>query len=266
MESNAADTAARKQNTQKPRALLGGGCAPRLDSPALFAALLGGAADGHFTIRPTDGTGPREQCYRDDALVLETRFDDFTVTDFLDCSLGRPRRRAGRCDLVRLVDGHGRFTVEFAPRLEFGRVPTRISQRDGGLQIDGTPDPIVLRSPGVEWTIRDEGVHHTAIADVELTGSTQVFELRHGTGSLRDPGTSAVDRCRLTERFWSAWAARLSIPGVASDLVRGSAIILKLRGLPLATQAARPDYPPATYSTELPLASIGRDALDLPFI
>jgi len=202
-------------------------CAPRLDSPALFAALLGGRADGHFTIRPADGSGPLGQRYRGDTLVLETSFEGFTVTDFLDCSLGRPRRRAGRCDLVRLVEGRGRFIVEFAPRLEFGRVPTRLSARDGGLEIQGTPDPIVLRSPGVDWTIRAEGEHHTAVAEVDLGGATQVFELRHGTGSLRDPGILAVDRCRLTERYWSAWAAALSIPDVAPQLVRRSAIILK---------------------------------------
>jgi len=202
-------------------------CAPRLDSPALFAALLGGRADGHFTIRPADGTGPLGQRYRDDTMVLETSFDGFTVTDFLDCSLGRPRRRAGRCDLVRLVEGRGRFIVEFAPRLEFGRVPTRLLPRDGGLEIQGTPDPIVLRSPGVDWTIRQEGEHHTAVAEVDLGGAIQVFELRHGTGSLRDPGILAVDRCRLTERYWSTWAGALSIPDVAPELVRRSAIILK---------------------------------------
>ena len=202
-------------------------CAPRLDSPALFAALLGDRADGHFTIRPADGTGPLSQRYRGDTLVLETSFEGFTVTDFLDCSLGRPRRRAGRCDLVRLVEGRGRFTVEFAPRLEFGRVPTRLSRRDGGLEIEGTSDPIVLRSPGVDWTIRQEGTHQTATAEVDLDGGARVFELRHGTGSLRDPGIPAVDRCRLTERFWSAWAAGLSIPDVAPQFVRRSAIILK---------------------------------------
>ncbi len=202
-------------------------CVPRLDSPALFAELLGGPAAGHFSIRPADGSPPREQCYRDGSLVLETRFDGFTVTDFLDCSLGRPRRRAGRCELVRLVDGRGRFIVEFAPRLDFGRVPTRLSQRDGGLEIQGTLDPIVLRSPGVQWSIHVEGDHHTARAEVELSGRTQVFELRHGTGSLRDPGTPAVDRCRLTERFWSSWAAGLRIPEIQADLVRTSALVLK---------------------------------------
>ena len=202
-------------------------CVPRLDSPALFAELLGGPAAGHFSIRPADGGAPCRQHYRDDTLVLETHFESFAVTDFLDCSLGRPRRRAGRCDLVRLVEGSGRCTIEFAPRLDFGRVPTRLLKRDDGLEIEDTLDPIVLLSPGVEWAVHREGQHHTARAEVELSGEPLVLELRYGTGSLRDSGTSAADRCRLTELFWSSWAAGLSLPDVARDLVRRSAIVLK---------------------------------------
>ena len=202
-------------------------CVPRLDSPALFAELLGGPAAGHFSIKPADGVAARGQRYRGDTLVLETRFETFTVTDFLDCSLGRPRRRAGRCDLVRLIEGRGRCIFEFAPRLDFGRVPTRLVKRDGGLEIEDTLDPIVLLSPGVEWTIEREGQHHTARAEVNLSRGAQVLELRHGTGSLRESGTSAADRCRLTELFWSSWATNLSVPNVAPELIRRSAIVLK---------------------------------------
>lgn len=205
-------------------------CMPRIDSPAIFAELLGGPAAGHFTIRaPDDGGTQPKQSYRAGSMVLRTKWKDFTVTDFLDCSGGRVAHRAGRTDLVRIIEGTGRFVVEFAPRLEFGRFHTRLIAREGGLEIEDTPDPIVLRSPGIDWTIVEEGVHQTARAEVDLARSRgpQVFELRYGTGSLRDPSATAEERCHQTDVFWKGWAARLTIPDVEPSLVARSALVLK---------------------------------------
>src|SRR5690606_4986012 len=65
-------------------------CLPRLDSPALFAEILGGPAAGHFSVSAADGRPPLGQSWRGDSFVLETRWDDFRVVDFLDVSGGRP--------------------------------------------------------------------------------------------------------------------------------------------------------------------------------
>lgn len=210
-----------------PSARLTWMCLPRLDAPALFADLLGGPAAGHFTIRPADGSAPTRQSYVGDSLVLQTKWPTLTVTDFLDCTGGRSGRRAGRSDLVRIVEGTGRAVVEFAPRMDFGRVATHLAQRDGGLEIEDTLDPIVLRSPPASWQIVVEGNHHVARAEIDLSEGPAVFELRYGTGSLRDGGTPAVERGRLTEAFWSEWAAELRLPPIAPELVKRSALILK---------------------------------------
>ncbi len=202
-------------------------CVPRIDSPALFADLVGGPAAGHFSIRCPDGSEPIQQAYTGDSLVLQTRWKDFTVTDFLDCSGGRPIQRAGRTDLVRLIEGTGRALAEFAPRLDFGRVPTRLFQREGGLEIEGTLDPIVLRSTGVDWSIVEEGSHQTAWAELNLDTGPVALELCYGTGSLRDGVSAVKERRLLTECFWSAWADHLKLPTVEPDLVRHSALVLK---------------------------------------
>jgi len=210
-----------------PNAKISWFCAPRIDSPALFAYVMGGPTAGHFSIAPADGSDPIEQKYLNHSLVLQSRWDGFTVTDFLDCSDGRPTCRAGRSDLIRLVEGTGLIFVEFAPRLDFGRVPTRLTVRNGGLAVEDTPDPIVLHAPGVTWTIIEEGVHHTARAEIRLSQQTQVFELRHGTGSLREGTTQAVDRRLLTECYWSSWIDQIDLPLVETKLVRQSALVLK---------------------------------------
>jgi trehalose 6-phosphate phosphatase len=203
-------------------------CVPRLDGPALFAELLGGPAAGHFTIEPTSGdTVPAAQ-YDGHSLVLRTSWPRLTVTDFLDCSSGRPTQRAGRSDLIRLIEGRGEARITFAPRLDFGRCPTRLVLRDGGLEIDDTIDPIVLRAPGVQWDIRDDGPHHTAVGTITLRGEPLRLELRYGTGSLREQQSLAVEeRYRLTKAHWESWADRLVLPQRERRLVRHSALVLK---------------------------------------
>jgi trehalose-phosphatase len=201
-------------------------CAPRVDSSAIFAELLGGETAGHFTVRGTSGPA-RSQAYHESSMVVETVWDGFTVTDLLDCSSVRPTQRAGRSDLIRVIKGTGRAVVEFAPRLDFGRTPTQITARDGGLVVEDTHDPIVLRAPGVAWEITDHGPHQTARAEIDLDGRALTLELRYGSGDLSVTRTDPADRVRLTDLYWRSWAERLRLPGVRPDLVRRSALVLR---------------------------------------
>ena len=201
-------------------------CAPRLDDAAIFAELVGGPAGGYFSI--TNGTGgpPTSQRYLPGTLLLETQWPTLKVIDYLDVSDGRPTLLAGRSDLIRHISGSGRATLEFAPRLDFGRFATQIELREDGLEVLGARDLIVLRSPGVEWAIDDDGPHHTARATIELTDEPVTLELRVGTASLR-AGADEARRRDNTSRFWSDWAARLQLPAEAAEHVERSALVLK---------------------------------------
>ena len=202
-------------------------CVPRIDSGAIFAELLGGPAAGHFSIRPEQVDATPEQHYIDDSLVLRTSWPSMSVTDYLDCSEGRPKRISGRTDLVRVIEGSGRAVIEFAPRLDFGRFPTQLDVRDGGLEIANAADLVVLRAPGVEWTIEAAGAHQTAFATVDLSNGPVTLELRCGTASMRPDRTTEADRRAATTSFWADWAARLELPSVERELVKRSALLLK---------------------------------------
>ncbi len=202
-------------------------CAPRIDSTAVFAELLGGPSAGYFSIAPEGGGAPLEQRYRAGSMVLETRFAQFTVSDYLDVSSGRTRRMAGRSDLIRVVEGNGRAVIEFAPRLDFGRVPTRLERRDEGIVVLGTSDLLVLRSSGVEWEIVADGNHELARAVVDLDREPAVLEFRSGTGTLRADARPEPDRRDDTERYWRNWYDRLTLPVLRRDLVGRSALVLK---------------------------------------
>lgn len=203
-------------------------CAPRLDGPALFAELLGGPIAGHFTVEPVGDSTPPQQSYDGNSLVLRTRWARLEVIDFLDCSAGKPTQRAGRTDLIRQVEGRGEIRITFAPRLDYGRCPTRLQVREGGLEIDDTIDPIVLRAPGVTWEIIEEGQHQVAVGHAHLRGEPLRLELRYGTGSLREQqAMSPQERYRLTKAYWESWADRLVLPKREASLVRRSALVLK---------------------------------------
>ena len=208
-------------------------CVPRIDSAAVFAELVGGPGAGTFRVGPVGGGPSSGQRYVGDTLLLETAWPGFTVTDYLDCSGGRPGRLAGRSDLVRVLEARGdggagaRATIEFAPRLDFGRYPTRLGRRDDGLEVQGASDLMVLRAPGVEWTIIDDGPHQSAWAEVDLRDGPVVLELRCGTANLKAEPSNETERRLATERFWSDWAEALATPDLAAPMVRRSALVLK---------------------------------------
>lgn len=211
-------------------------CLPRIDSSAVFAELVGGPAGGAFEIRPAeDPTTPTPsptQRYEPDSFVLVTHWPGLRVTDYFDCAGGRAYQRAGRSDLIRVIEGTGMAAIRFAPRLEFGRLRTALRPIEGGLglEIDGAADPIVLFSPGVRWEILTEGHHNTATALVrpsEAPGGAVTLELRYGTGNPRPHLRPEAERRASTQRFWSGWAGTLRPPRLHSDLVRRSALVLK---------------------------------------
>ena len=202
-------------------------CAPRIDSAAVFAELVGGPAAGFFSVGPGDNAAPSGQRYLEDTLVLETRWPDMTVVDYLDVGEGRTDRLAGRTDLVRTLKGTGRARLEFAPRLDFGRFETRLRIRDDGLEVVGAADLMALRAPGVTWALTDDGRHHTAVAEVELGDEPVVLEFRCGTASLKPSSIESDARYVATADFWSTWARSLDRCAVEPTLVERSALTLK---------------------------------------
>ncbi|GAA0510877.1 trehalose-phosphatase [Saccharopolyspora subtropica] len=206
-------------------------CHPGPDSAAVFADLLGGPSAGHFSIRPHGGGNgsqrsplPLGQRYVPNTMTVETRWSRLLVTDYLAHGT-----ESHRTDLVRVISGTAPAAVEFAPRPEFGQVTVRLFAEAGGLRVQGTSEPMVLYSPGVQWEITSDGMHESAHAVVHPTADKPiVLELRCGTDDLTTEYLEA-ERRDQANRYWSDWMKTLSLPEVERDLVARSA--LTLRGL-----------------------------------
>jgi trehalose 6-phosphate phosphatase len=202
-------------------------CLPRADSAAVFARLVGDASRGEFEIAPVEPEGDPKQEYEPDTFALRTIWRSVTVTDYFDCTSGRAYQRAGRSDLIRRIEGRGVVRVRFSPRLDFGRMPTTLVERDSGIEVDGSPDPFVLFAPGIDWRIESEGAHQSAVAEVDLSKGPVTLELRYGFGSLQPVQAAEAERSAQTGRFWSGWVKTLRLPNKRPDLVARSALALK---------------------------------------
>jgi trehalose-phosphatase len=198
-------------------------CVPWPGSAPVFADLLGGPPAGCFSVKPERDCLPLGQRYVPGTMTLETRWPGLLVTDYLD-----QHTAAHRTDLIRVISGSARAVVEFAPRPEFGQVPVRLQQVTDGLIVAGTPDPIVLRSPGVAWEIISDSQHDSARAIVTPgPGQPVVLELRCGTGELSPHSVPETQRRSQSGAYWAQWLAGLSLPPVETGLVGRSALTLR---------------------------------------
>ena len=150
-------------------------CFPRPDSPALFAELVGGEPAGYFDVASARNAAPLAQRYLGDSMIVQTRWPGFTVHDYFDDPPGEREDQNAPLRLLRCVSGSEVARITFAPRPDYSMGPVSMTiERDdqqNGRSVWSPPGsslPISLRAPGIEWTFREDGVHTTATAEVDL--------------------------------------------------------------------------------------------------
>ncbi|CAN5917324.1 glycoside hydrolase family 15 protein [soil metagenome] len=185
-------------------------CAPRFDSPACFAALLGDEKNGRWVIRPAD---PRfamatSRTYRGDSMILETQFTTDTgsviIVDFM------PAGRLG-AELVRLVygmTGTVAMETELVIRFDYGATEPWVHRlEDGALRAIAGPEQLVFRTP-----VALRGIDKRTVGSFAVSSGAMVpFSLLHGSSHL--PAPLAADPLALlaeTEAFWMTWAKRIA--------------------------------------------------------
>ncbi|MFF1446590.1 glycoside hydrolase family 15 protein [Streptomyces sp. NPDC058274] len=201
-------------------------CLPRFDSPACFAALLGGDDHGHWRLAPK-GAGPcTRRAYRPDTLVLDTEWDteegSVRVTDLM------PQREHAP-DLVRVVEGlSGRVTMRGTLRLRFdyGSVVPWMRRSDGQRVAVAGPDAVWFRSePPVRTWGKDFRTHSEFTVEA---GEKVAFVLTwHPSHRPRPPLCDPFDALRSSVEDWQEWAARCRYEGPHRDIVVRSLITLK---------------------------------------
>jgi len=211
-------------------------CFPNFDSPSVFGAILDEKKGGHFKIGSVR-EGKQKQMYWPDTNVLVTRFLDpegvGEIVDFLVIgAVGRPWRELVR--IVRCVRGSVRFRMECKPRFDYARTEHQ-TQMEGNkarftAQVGGEEAVLELLSSTVPMRA-DEG--QVATCEFELKeGERTCFVLRYGT---REDGFKEGDlnvwceqQMQGTIAYWTAWAGRCKYKGRWQEMVKRSALSLKL--------------------------------------
>jgi GH15 family glucan-1,4-alpha-glucosidase len=199
-------------------------CVPRFDSGAIFAALLGDADNGHWTIRPAGEVTAVRRRYRDDTLVLETEFDTAAGTvrliDFMP-----PRGEAP--NVIRVVEGvrgSVEMSMELRLRFDYGRVVPWVYREQDALVAVAGPDAVWLRT-----AVPTHGENMSTRADFTVTTGERVpLVLTWRPSHLPPPqAVDPIEELGITEGYWRGWVSACTYEGEWRDAVVRSLLTLK---------------------------------------
>ena len=199
-------------------------CLPRFDSGAVFAALLGDAENGRWSLQPEGEFRASGRRYRGDTLILETELETSSgVVRLLDFMPPRETKP----DLVRIVEGvSGKvdMRMELALRFDYGSIVPWVRNLDGTLVAIAGPDGVALHTP-VELEGRDLRTYasFTVGEGDRMPFVLTWFPSNEDLPDQVDPDAALED----TVSFWEAWSSRCVHTGRWDEALRRSLLTLK---------------------------------------
>jgi GH15 family glucan-1,4-alpha-glucosidase len=199
-------------------------CFPHFDSAACFAALLGTAEHGHWSISPVEPIRSIRRRYREGTLILETEFEtDSGSVLLIDCMT--PREETP--ELVRLVigkRGQVRMHMELVIRFDYGSVIPWVRRTKAGISAIAGPDMLSLRTQ-----VPFHGENFKTIGEFIVNeGQTIPFDLTWYPSNRDEPAPLNTDKAvQDTHSWWREWSDRCSYQGKWRDAVLRSLITLK---------------------------------------
>jgi GH15 family glucan-1,4-alpha-glucosidase len=199
-------------------------CVPRIDSGAVFAALLGEPRHGRWSIAPKGDVATTRRGYVGDSLVLETVFDTgdgaAKVTDFMAPGVDNPT-------IFRVVDGlsgSAMMTLELIARFDYGSIVPWAQSTGDGLTLVAGNEALRFHSP-----VPLQGSHMTTTAEFTVREGQRLGFSLAWYSALDDPPPplDASAALRMTEQYWAEWVARCTYEGEWRDDVVRSLITVK---------------------------------------
>lgn len=197
-------------------------CPPKFDAPACFAALLGNAEHGSWSLAPEASKVEVERRYLTDTLVLETCFTTDTgvvkVLDFMPVD--------GHCHLIRIVRGiSGKVSMrsECTPRFAYGQEPPKGNQQRTIMFTH--PHGNLIMASDTDQRLSEE---QTAWAQFDIEAGAQKHFVLSFTKEDRTARAPMVeDAEQECIHWWRDWVERSDYQGRWRDTVIRSLITLK---------------------------------------
>jgi GH15 family glucan-1,4-alpha-glucosidase len=203
-------------------------CAPRFDSAACFAALLGDDSNGRWRLAAKGMERATTRRYVPGALVLETEWDTGNgvarVTDFMPLRASGPTPHPEVIRLVHGISGTVEMEMEIVVRFDYGRLVPWARRVGGDLLYVAGPDALLLRA---ETAI--EGRDARTISNFTLhEGQFESFVLSwspsHAPPNEPHHAASALE---ATLEWWRTWSGRLQYKGKWRAEILESLMVLK---------------------------------------
>lgn len=208
-------------------------CLRRHDDEPVFFRLLDADKGGHWSIRPA-AEARCARAYLDDTNVLRTEFSTadgrVAVTDFMP--VGR-RDGNGAHDYVNLraphwlvrridgLEGSVEFEIDYRPRRGLAAEPVQLSVSGQMVTGEGVP-PLFSTAP-----LEAQGDRACSRLSVDA-GSRYDLVLAGSCVAGQSPLQRIDEFMAVTEAFWREWIAYCRYRGPYRDMVRRSALALKL--------------------------------------
>ena len=199
-------------------------CAPRIDSAAAFAALLGNASNGRWLIAPKGEVTKVTRHYEPETLILETIFETPTgsvsVSDFMPPYDGHSMIHR----IVEARSGTVEMQLELIVRYEYGAITPWATATGDGLILVAGRDGLRLHSP-----VPLVGTDNTTVAAFSVSGDTRrSFSLTWFPSERHAPlPLDSLAARNHTRHYWHNWVSRCTYTGGWRDLVLRSLITLK---------------------------------------
>jgi GH15 family glucan-1,4-alpha-glucosidase len=199
-------------------------CLPRFDSPACFAALLGGPEHGRWLLTPAGGIQRVSRRYLGHSLVLATEFQTASGTvRIVDCMPPRGREP----DVVRMVEGVSgevAMRMELIIRFDYGSIVPWVQKADGVLWAIGGPDALSLYTP-----VKTHGAGLTTQAEFVVKAGERIPFLLvwHPSHEPIPRPIDSLTAAAETRTWWEEWTARCCYQGPWREQVIRSLITLK---------------------------------------
>ncbi|MCI4061982.1 glycoside hydrolase family 15 protein [Micromonospora sp. R77] len=214
-------------------------CAPRFDSPSIFAALLDAERGGYFRIAPDDVPHVTKQLYLPGTPILITRFISADgvaeVVDFMPVTGERATEVHRLVRMVTMVRGTMRFRLECRPRFDYGRERHELERHRNGYVFRGTTASFTFNPVAPVRRLIDSG--DIQLRDGDLIGYATLNEGDTG-GVVLETTAEAEPRIvppeevqgmfEWTRDYWRRWVDRSRYTGRWREMVERSAITLKL--------------------------------------
>ncbi|HVB14266.1 MAG TPA: glycoside hydrolase family 15 protein [Candidatus Dormibacteraeota bacterium] len=207
-------------------------CAPRFDSPAVFARLLDSKQGGSLTVVPEGEYIADSRRYLPGTNILETGLSSpqgrLLITDFMVAKEQMHQRDDDHILVRQLEAPDGALAVKLVidARFDYGR-------QEPAVEVGGDGRCLILSHHDLHLHFDGPGLWEqegrAMVQRVELVpGEPRFLLLRYDGVRSHHRDYDPLRLLALTQRFWEDWIKRCEYDGPYLDLVFRSALVLKL--------------------------------------